>query len=200
MRSAAAPPIAVTVRPRCRDVSQILDDTVDVTASKDLAPPPKDSSSHSSYSSSSSSSDESSSPETEPSADSSAFTNVPNKIDKLLEAAALEAKAAPSASRFGWTSESGRMWEVSEERGHSRIEESLRNISPADRPFQPYSAALVNTLDEMQMLTPDALASGDSISPLQQVRSRPQGTYTLTVGRDLSETRHSHLPIGFVYR
>jgi hypothetical protein len=62
------------------------------------------------------------------------------------------------------------MWEVSEGRGHSRIEDSLRNISPADRPFRPYSAALVNTLDEMQMLTPDALASGDNITPLQQVR------------------------------
>ena len=81
-----------------------------------------------------------------------------------------------SGKRFGWTVERGRTWggpggaESVDGAGHDRITEGTY-IAPADRPFQPYSAALANCLDDMHLLTPDALASGDNFSPLQQARS-----------------------------
>ena len=56
--------------------------------------------------------------------------------------------------------------------GHARVKDSLKDVKLRDRPFQPYSAALCNCLDDMHLLTPDALASGDNFSPLQQVRPR----------------------------
>jgi hypothetical protein len=52
-----------------------------------------------------------------------------------------------------------------------QVADTLTHVAHGDRPFQPYSAALCNCLDDDFMLTPDALASGDNFSPLQQARS-----------------------------
>ena len=81
--------------------------------------------------------------------------------------------AAAGRRRFGWTSERGRTWKSTEGDGHgyvSDLTETMTGLSAGDRPFQPYSAALCNALEDDFMLTPDALASGDNFSPLQQAR------------------------------
>lgn len=102
---------------------------------------------------------------------STAPTSSRGSIEERLDAAA--AAGPRGGRRFGWSHDEhrrGRVWSGAEA-GHDRIGDAITAISDADRPFQPYSAALCNTLDDTPLLTPDALASGDNFSPLQQVRA-----------------------------
>jgi hypothetical protein len=96
-----------------------------------------------------------------------------SSVAERLDRAALERKPRSGSSgkhRFGWTAEhDGRLW--SAHAGHDLISDQIRTLAEQDRPFQPYSAALCNLLDETPLLTPAALASGDQLSPLQQVRA-----------------------------
>jgi hypothetical protein len=150
----------------CRDVNQILEaaDVEGQSAADSSGFPAKiDATSDSEASTNTFCMSGDSAPSTAPMTSSES-----SSIAERLNRVAVESKRK---NRFGWSSErdahSGRLWNNLD--GHDLISNQIRTLANTDRPFQPYSAALCNLLDETPLLTPAAIASGDNLSPLQQV-------------------------------
>lgn len=77
--------------------------------------------------------------------------------------------------------------------GHGDVAEEP-HLDEAERPFRPFSAALMNLHSKEAFMSPAELAAGhDDVSPLQQVRPPPQPLlaiwYARTGGRPAAQRR-----------
>jgi hypothetical protein len=89
-------------------------------------------------------------------------------VNERLAAASADARAAGTLGGSKEVEEAPRKTGF-DSSGHDNITSTFE-ISDAEKPFRPFSAALVNLMAKESLLSPAALASGDNLTPLQKVR------------------------------